>query len=134
MAPAIKGVKPGVHLPFWNINTRLTLVLCKENAQHTRHILLVDANEHVDFPDEVEVLQRNGVKQVVARTSAKLIELVIDHERTVFLLNAYPVDIDELTPKVDTDGEFVAPGARLDAVVKPLLESGKSCLRVYSIQ
>jgi len=133
MAPAIKGVKEAMHASFWSTMSPLTLVLCKENASHVRHILLVDANEHVAFPESVSVLRRNGVETVVVRTSAGLLDLVYDNVRTLFLLNAYPEDIDELTPKANQDGEYLAPGARLDAAVKPLLESGKSCLRVYSI-
>ena len=111
----------------------LTLVLCKENASHIRHILLVDANEYVKFPEAVAVLRRNGVKTVIVRKSAKLFELIFDNEHTLFLLNAYPEDICDLTPMVNPDGEHIAPGVRLETAVKPLLESGKSCLRVYSI-
>jgi hypothetical protein len=134
MAPAIKGVVEARHVPFWNIGANLTVIMCKENAEHTRNVLLVDATEELEFPKDIlEILERNGVEKIVARTTTDVVFLVETRERTVFLLNGYPEDIDELGPKENPDGEYLPPGSRFEQLVKPLLESGKSCMRVYTI-
>ncbi len=133
MAPALKGVNERLHVPFFD-TLQLTVVLCKENVDHVRNILLVETVEGLGFPEELlAVLEKNGVELVVARTASDVAELIESNERTVFLLNGMTDDASEL-PMVHRLDEFDTPAGRFENLVKPLLEAGKSCLRIYNIR